>query len=390
MAVVGALGFGRFGYTMILPSMKQGLNLSDVQAADIATGNMLGYLLLSVAGGLLASRFGSRVIITIFMFLISVAMLLTGLAPRYSIALLGRTLTGMGSGGVNVPVMALVAVWFAPKRRGLATGITVSGASIGLLITGFAVPAILERFGTSGWRWSWYALAAASFLIMILCALLLRNSPRGRGVLPLGSTPADRGAKAERSDSLQWNRVYRSKQVWHLSALYLLFGFAYVIYATFFVRYLTGEAGLSIHRAGSLWSAVGAVSVVSGFIWGAASDRIGRKYGLALVFLLQAASFSIFGLWRTGPGYILSALLFALTAWSIPAIMAASVVDLLGSRLAPAAFGFISFFLSIGQAAGPFTAGRIAELSGSFSSAFVIAGAAALLGAVASLFLHSS
>ena len=45
-------------------------------------------------------------------------------------------------------------------------------------------------------------------------------------------------------------------------------GFSYVIYATFFVDYLTSEAGFLIGRAGSLWSAVGILSVESGFIWG--------------------------------------------------------------------------------------------------------------------------
>jgi nitrate/nitrite transporter NarK len=371
---------------MILPSMKAGLSLSDVQAADIAVGNMIGYLLLSVISGLLASRFGSRVVITLSMLLISLSMLLTGLAAKYPVALLGRTLTGMGSGGVNVPVMALVAIWFAPQRRGLATGIAVSGSSIGLLITGFSIPIILKHFGPGGWRVAWYALAAAAMLLAVLCAFFLRNKPQDMGLAPVGSGRDSIVEQGRRT--LQWRLVYKSPQVWHLAVLYMFFGISYVIYAMFFVRYLTGEAGFSIERAGRLWSLVGAISVASGFIWGMVSDRLGRKYGLALVFLLQAAAFSLFGLWRSEPGYLLSALFFALTAWSIPAIMAASVGDLLGSRLAPAAFGFISLFLSIGQVLGPFATGRIVEGTGSYSSAFVFAGAAALLGAVGSLLLR--
>jgi MFS family permease len=132
------------------------------------------------------------------------------------------------------------------------------------------------------------------------------------------------------------------------------------------------------------------ISVASGFVWGSVSDRLGRRLALAFVFLIQAGSFALFGLWRQPGGVLASGLLFALTAWSVPALMAASVGDISSPRLAPAVFGFISLFLSIGQAAGPFVAGRIAAATGSFSIAFVSAGLAALAGAVGSLFLKRS
>ena len=76
-AVLGALGFARFGYTMIFPSMMEGLAMNDVQAADLATGYMIGYLTLSVIGGILASRFGPRVIIGIFLMVITGSLLMT-------------------------------------------------------------------------------------------------------------------------------------------------------------------------------------------------------------------------------------------------------------------------------------------------------------------------
>jgi MFS family permease len=318
-------------------------------------------------------------------------MLLSGLAYSYPLALMARTLTGIGSAGANIPVMALVAVWFAPRRRGLATGITVSGASIGLIVTGLLVPAILRRFGSEGWRQAWFVFAAFAVLMAVLGLTLLRNAPAEKGCVPVGSSGAGAGSEV-RGDAtgrprLNWGLLYKSGQIWHLAGIYVLFGFSYVIYATFFVDYLTSEVGFGIDRAGSLWSAIGMLSVASGFIWGTVSDRLGRKYGLTLVFLLQGTSYALFGLVRTVPGTYLSALLFALTAWSVPAIMAASAGDLLGTKMAAAAFGFISLLLSVGQVLGPFVAGRIAALTGSYSYAFVAAAIAAALGATAALFL---
>lgn len=388
VTVLGALGLARFGYTMILPSMKEGLGLTDSQAGDLATVNMVGYLVMAVTCGFLASRFGPRIIVSIFMLVISGAMLVTGIAPGFQVAMLGRTLTGLGSGGTNVPVMGLIPAWFSAKRRGLATGMAVSGSSFGMVATGYLVPVILNRYGVEGWRYSWFCLAAMTFLIAVLGYLLLRNRPSEKGLWPIGAEGEEANPGEARSASLQWGLVYKSAPVWHLALIYVLFGFSYIIYATFFARYLTWEAGFSTEAAGALWSAVGVLSIISGFIWGSVSDVLGRKYALAVVYFLQFLCFTIFGLWKATPGYYLSALLFALTAWSIPCIMAAAAGDLLGARLAPAALGFITLFFGIGQASGTFLGGRVADFTGSYTLAFVIAGAAALVGAVASLFLR--
>jgi MFS family permease len=389
VTVLGALGLARFGYTMILPSMKEGLGLTDSQAGDLATANMIGYLVMAVTCGYLASRFGPRIVVTIFMCIITGSMILTGMAPNFQVAVLGRLFTGVGSGGTNVPVMGLVPAWFSAKRRGLATGMAVSGSSFGMVITGFLVPKVLNRYGDAGWRYSWFCLAGLAFLIAVLGYVILRNRPRDKGLSPIGAMETSVVTPVSKASGLQWGAVYKAAPVWHLALIYILFGFSYIIYATFFARYLTWEAGFTTEAAGALWSAVGILSIISGFIWGTVSDMVGRKYGLAIVYFLQFLCFTIFGLWKAPAGYYLSALLFALTAWSIPGIMAAASGDLLGARLAPAALGFITLFFGVGQACGTFIGGRIADLTGSYTVAFVIAGAAALVGAVASLFLRT-
>jgi len=388
--VCGGLGLARFGYTMILPSMKTGLGLNDAGAGDLATGNLTGYLVLALTCGFLSTRFSPRLIITFFMSLVSVSMLITGLAPGFGAALTGRVLAGMGGGGTNIPVMGVVISWFAIQKRGLATGITVSGSSFGLLITGLAIPAILRWGGADGWRYSWFFLAAVTLVIALLCGFFLRNTPADMGLMPCGDTSSlPLPPKSAQPSILEsFSMVYKSFQVWHLALIYTLFGFSYIIYVTFFVRYLNWEGGFSIESAGRLWSVVGAVSVASGFIWGTFSDRAGRRYGLAVVFILQFACYLVFGLWKAAPGYYLSALIFSLTAWSIPAIMAAAVGDVLGAGLAPAALGFVTMFFGIGQVFGPFVAGRIADSQGSFTFAFVIAAFASLAGGMLSLLLR--
>jgi len=388
VTVLGCLGFARFGYTMILPDMLKGLGMSDLQAGYLATGNLVGYAALAIIGGFLAARYGPRVVISFSMLLIGVAMFLTGLAPNFQMALVWRTLTGVGSGGSNVPVMGLVSAWFGTKRRGLAAGIAVAGSSVGLAITGPLIPRIIEAYGADGWRYSWYYLGAMTVIIAILCFVFLRNRPEEKGLVAISLEESLPPSPQDKAASLQWGLVYKSGAVWHLALIYIMFGFSYIIYATFFSRYLTGEAGFTSKYAGWLWMLVGVVSIVSGLIWGPISDKVGRKYGLAMVYFLQGLCFVIFGLWKATPGYYLSALLFALTAWSIPAIMAATCGDYLGSRLAPAALGFVTLFFGIGQFIGPTVAGYIRNVTESYTWAFIIAGLAAFVGAGGALSLR--
>ena len=105
------------------------------------------------------------------------------------------------------------------------------------------------------------------------------------------------------------------------------------------------------------------------------------------MYLIQATAFALFALWKTPAGFTTSAILFGLTAWSIPAIMAATCGDILGSRLAPAGLGFVTLFFGLGQALGPSVAGAIADATGSLAPALLLAAAVAIVGAAGSAFL---
>lgn len=387
LVVFGSLGLARFGYTVVLPSMQADLGMDNTQAGVLASANLLGYLALSVIGGALAARYGPRVVISSGLALAGVAMLFTGLANGFLQVAIWRGLTGIGSGASNVPAMALVAAWFAARRRGLATGIAVAGSSLGLILLGPLVPRILSAYGESGWRVSWYIFGGATLVLAILGWLLLRNHPDEMGLKPVG-TSGENPAPGSRAQALQWGRVYRSAAVWHLGFVYVAFGFSYIIYMTFFTKRLISEGGYSPEAAGTLFMTMGWFSLLCGLIWGTISDVIGRKPALVAVYLIHALAFSLFGLWPAPTGFTISAILFGLTAWSIPAIMAATCGDVLGPRLAPAALGFITLFFGIGQAIGPSVAGSMADSSGTFASGYLLAGGVAFLGAISASLLR--
>jgi MFS family permease len=397
LTVMGSLGLARFGYTVILPPMQTAMDLNNTQTGALATGNFLGYLALGVIGGFVASRYGPRRVIAASMLLTGLTMALTGAVNSFQGAMLWRTMTGVGSGGSNVPVMSLLPAWFATRRRGLATGIAVSGNSLGLITVGLLVPHIVSEYGQDGWRYSWFVIGAAVLLFGLLAAVLLRDCLEEMGQRPIGTETGAASLAADVPESepeacgaisLDWKQVYRSGVMWHLALVYTAFGLSYVIYATFFVKYLQTEGGYTGEGAGNLWAVVGWTSVFCGLLWGAVSDRIGRKYGLALVYLIQTTSYALFSLWQSPVGFTVSAVAFGLTAWSIPSIVAAACGDYVGARMAPAALGFLTLFFGLGQAAGPSVAGALADATGSLGPAFQLAAAVAFLGGAGSLLLR--
>jgi predicted MFS family arabinose efflux permease len=284
-------------------------------------------------------------------------------------------------------VMGLLAAWFAPRRRGLAAGIGVAGSSLALILLGPVTPRILAGYGEMGWRVFWFGLGGVTVLLAGLGFLVLRNAPREVGLRPVGSGPTDSSPPAP-SGRLEWGTVYRSGAVWHLGLVYVAFGFSYIIYVTFFVKCLIAEGGYSAQAAGGLFMVMGWCSLLCGLIWGTVSDVIGRKWALAMVYLVHAVAFGLFGLWPVPTGFTLSAVLFGLSAWSIPAIMAAACGDMVGPRLTPTALGFVTLFFGIGQALGPTVAGAMADAIGSLLPSMILASGVALLGAVAAALLR--
>jgi fucose permease len=96
LAVFGALGFGRFGYSAILPAMQEDLDISSAAAGSLASWNLGGYVVMAAVGGLLASRFGPRKVVAVGSIAAAIGMLLTGLAPISSRR--GAATDGPGSG----------------------------------------------------------------------------------------------------------------------------------------------------------------------------------------------------------------------------------------------------------------------------------------------------
>lgn len=381
LTVFASIGFGRFALGMLLPSMGVSLSLTYAEMGLISTGNLVGYLVAVYGVRFLVRRIGARWTVTGGLVLVGASMIVVGRAIGFADSLVLYTLTGLGSGIANVPVMGLVSLWFARQQRGKAAGLMVIGNGLAIAAAGLLVPAVSAALGAEGWRTSWLILALAVLAVALVCGLILRNHPAELNLVPVGTAPAAATHGAGKA-ALDHHAPLDSRKtrllLAHLGTIYALFGGSYVIYATFIVTSLVADHGYTEMTAGTFWVWIGALSVFSGPVFGSLSDRIGRRAGLAVVFSFQATSYALAAAAGSPAALWLSVVLFGVVAWSTPSIMAAAVGDYMGAAHAADAFGTVTVIFGIGQIIGPALAGVAADHFGGFAASFWLASVLAM------------
>jgi MFS family permease len=371
LCIFASLGMGRFALGMLLPAMAESLKLTYSQMGLISTSNFIGYLVAVLFCSYISAKIGSRLLIFFALLLVAVSMLLISRANSFTTVAIIYTLTGVGSGASNVPMMALVASWFSTRQRGKAAGFVVIGSGFAILLSGKLIPYLNQLSVADGWRTSWLVLGIIVLFISIICFVVIRDTPAELGLEPVDSNKKSRMGTTPKfaEESFSASR----KDIYHLGAIYFLFGYTYVIYATFIVTTLVQERGFSEAVAGNFWSWVGFLSLFSGPVFGTLSDKLGRKTGLILVFTIQMFAYLLVALSLPVKFLYLSIGCYGIVAWSIPSIMTALVGDYVGPQKTARVFGFITFIFALGQIAGPAIAGYLAEKYGSFSSSFLMA-----------------
>lgn len=379
-AVFAAIGFGRYGYSAVLPSMQKSLGLTSAASGSLASWNLAGYTIMALVGGVLAWRFGPRAVVTIGLIVTAVGMFLTGLSGGLLSASAARLLTGMGNGMVVAPAVSLMATWFDARRLGIASGIVPSGSPLAFVVVGPVVPRIIAGGGADGWRLAWYFFAAITAVIAVLTLIVLRNRPHG-ATLRVTQT---------RAGLPDFKAILRSRHAWHLGFVYMLYGFAFLIFFTFFQKRLTVDLGYSSEAAGNLFLVVGIVGVVSGILWGSVSDRVGRGRAVAMTFVLEACAALVFSLSHSAAALAIAAAVFGFSAFSMPGLIGAACGDRFGAGLASTSLGFVTAFMGVGQAIGPIVGGSMEDAFSSLGPSYLLSAVVFVIGAGAALLLRDA
>ncbi len=376
LVVFGAVGLARFAFGIILPAMARDLGLGYGQQGILGTSYFLGYLAVLAAMSVFPSlvpRFGARRLCTAGLLLVAVSLAAISQNRDYLIICVLYGLTGIGSGGAFVPVVSLAAQWFYPSHRGRGAGFIISGAGIGIVVSGFLVPRLQPAFGLADWQLVWLIFAIAVAGLGLLAGLLLRDRPADLGLQPLGTalgtaiavTANDRPG----SGTLQGHWPILA----YLGLIYAIYAATCLTYTTFIVTVMVQDFNVTEASAGVLWAWVGFLSIFSGALFGFISDRLGRRQGMIVALVVQLFAFVLIAFDSGDFGLYLSVLLFGISAWSLVSITAAAAGDYFGTTGAAAGFAALTLTFAIGQSLGPAGAGLLSEMTGDFAASFAVA-----------------
>jgi len=351
------LGFGRFAYPMLIPSMRGSLGFNYIEMGLLSGAIMLGYLLFSLIGGILATRFGPKRIVIASLLCGSISMFFFSRFSGFFPLLFFTFAMGGGGAGAHISMTTLTMAWFEERRLGKALGVVTGGTGLGIIVTGLLLPYLLFNLGKEAWRQCWLLLALITFSVAVIGSILLREKPSQATLFPPRLDGYNESfASTEKGNGLTLNAIL---------IVYFVFGFAYNIYATYFVAYMVEEIRLTEKTAGDIWAIFGWMCIGSGLIWGFISDRLGRRK--ALLWNNGIISFAVFLplCFHQSTLLGLSAFLFGATFLGTVTIIAASIGDQVVEKQA-SVYGLVTLVHGIGQFSGTIFGGYLKDFTGSF------------------------
>ena len=283
---------------------------------------------------------------------LGVAGLAESTASLTGLLVIGGVANALGSPSVSTMLKQEVAI----HRQGLAFGAQQSGATLGALLAGLALPAVAIPLG---WRWAYVGAA-------ILGVAAASLAPRG------DDAPAAAARPVRRTRGLS--------SVHALGLAAVLASAAGVGFVSFLVSYSV-DKGMSDGQAGLLLGGVSLVATLSRIGVGVLADRAGQE-PLRLVAPMLAASVAGYLLLIAGePGVIaVAALLAGLLGWAWPGGLNLAVIQ--RSPESPAwAVGVMMTGLFTGAVAGPLLVGLLAD-HGAFTAAWICCAAFAFAASI--------
>ena len=334
------------------------------------------YFVLGAGGGMLADRFGPRIVCSAGMTLIALGLFATSWATSLlAVYLSYGLLVGLGIALVYTPSIASVQPWFT-TRRGLAGGIASSGVGAGTLL----VPVLVAMaIGPMPWREAMQLLALGVLVLGLLAAGLLRRAPAAQ-VAPGASSVSSAGGSAS---GLSLRETLRSPTFrWLYLATVLASPVMFIPFAH--VSASARDMGLGEAFAVGLVGLIGVGSLVGRFAIGLLADRLGRAQTLVLMQLSMGASYL---LWSAAGGQIMLvvfALWFGLSYGSIVSLLPAICMDYFGGRSVASVVGTLYSGAALGNLLGPVLAGAVFDHSGHYLGVMVACGVLSLMATWAS------
>ena len=197
LAMLLALGsylmsmFHRVAPAAIARDLAAAFEASAASLGALAATYFYVYTVMQVPVGVLADTLGPRKILALGGLVAGAGSLLFGLAPTFDVAVVGRTLVGLGVSVAFIAMLKLIAVWYEERRFATLTGTLMFLGNVGTMTAG--APLAWAAQG-AGWRSVFIAIGVMSLAIGVLSWFLVQDRPGEKGAMPRAGARADRTA----------------------------------------------------------------------------------------------------------------------------------------------------------------------------------------------------
>ncbi|MDO0910034.1 aromatic acid/H+ symport family MFS transporter [Streptomyces sp. DT2A-34] len=297
-------GLDMFIYGSVPPHMLEdkALGLTPDQAGDLGSYATFGMLVGALTAGTVADRIGRKKLMAACVALFSLASGLCAMAGSVEVFGLGRTLAGIGLGGLLPTAISMVSD-YAPRGRGALTiGLLMTAHHAGGILSAYAALWVVEPLG---WRAAFWCCVLPLLFVPVLARFLPESLSflvaEGRGEeagelarryeVELPAAPADKQAATDRWNSLA--NLFRGGE-WTQTLLYwpASFGGLLLVHgvATWLPTLMRGE-GYNLGSALTFVVLFNLGGIVGMLVAGRPSDRFGAPRISAIWFALTAGVF---------------------------------------------------------------------------------------------------
>ncbi|HLX01984.1 MAG TPA: MFS transporter [Trinickia sp.] len=247
--------------------------LSKTEIGLVFSAFAYPYLVFQIIGGWVSDRFGARKTLIFCGALWASATVLTGFAGGLVSLLAARVLLGFGEGATFPASTAAMSRWVAKEKRGFAQGITHAASRVGNAAAPAAVVFVMAAYG---WRESFYACAALSFIWVIVWAMTFTEYPKDHPRITqqeLAVLPAPKPKAA----SVPWAKLF--KRMAPVTIVYFCYGWTLWLFLSWIPQYFLHSYHLNLQRSALFASSVFFAGVLGDTLGGIVTDKILTRTG---------------------------------------------------------------------------------------------------------------
>lgn len=318
--------------------------------------------LFAIFTGKLSDRYGPRLLVTATGIATGIVMFgMAEVTALWQVYLLWGLLGAVAMSCCIVPISSTIPRWFTAKR-GLAISLGIIGMALGGAIWPVLAQWLINSFD---WQQAFRVMGIAAFIGILIPAQFLKPGPLQKQAveenLPETPTLLDEGLTLRQS--------LKTAKFWIFGIILFLHNFYIMTILVHLVPYAK-DIGITAITAASALSLFIIVSLAAQLVAAFVVDKLGGVK--VLFFSLIAAMLSLLLL----PFTVSAALLFLFATilgitGAMHTLQMIVSVELFGTRHIGSILGVVLFFGTFGGALGPFFAGSIYDIAGSYMPAFI-------------------